>query len=161
MWARTSPGLGKLLNGQLVLPGPSFGIVLAIGQGQPSQSWGQILERRRLSQSTHIHTHCLLLCWESKSSFQFRGRVRNVLQGHLVWWDSPEAALMLALCKEVWHSEPDTVFGAIFFKACISDIFRIYLLRVECFWLTVFSLGHVYTLNTIVKLEIMSPVYSK
>ena len=68
---------------------------------------------------------------------------------------------MLALCKEVWHSEPDTVFGAIFFKACISDIFRIYLLRVECFWLTVFSLGHVYTLNTMVKLEIMSPVYSK
>jgi len=68
---------------------------------------------------------------------------------------------MLALCKEVWHSEPDTVFGAIFFKDCISGIFRIYLLRVECFWLMVFSLGHVYTLNTIVKLEIMSPVYSK
>ena len=46
------------------------------------------------------------------------------------------------------------------FKGCVSDIFRIYLLRVE-YWLTVVSLGYVYTLNTIVELEIMSPVYSK
>lgn len=68
---------------------------------------------------------------------------------------------MLALRKEVWHSEPNTVSGAIFFKGCVSDIFRIYLLRVEYFRLTVVSLGHVYTLNTIVKLEIMSLVYSK
>ena len=67
---------------------------------------------------------------------------------------------MLALCKEVWHSEPDTVFGAIFFKDCISGIFRIYLLRVECFWLTVFSLGHVYTLNTIVKMATVSTMPS-
>lgn len=75
-----------------------------------------------LTQSTHMSTQCLFLYWEFKISFQVSGRFRNVQRGYLVWRNSAAAVLMPASCKEPWHSEPDTVFRAIFSNGYISDI---------------------------------------
>lgn len=125
LWTTALLGLGELLHGQLILPGPSSGMGLCHCPGQPSQSWEQLFDRGETSDARYPHAHPLpfsVLETKELSFFQFSGRLRNVWKDHLVWLNSAEAAWMRAPCKELWHSEPDTIFRAIFPKGYISEL---------------------------------------